>query len=76
MKLKSELTLRMKNEMLLNAVHLAILTGNFAHVFVGKPLEYYDFKKVFDLIVKYDKENTHPMAGGESIFEFGVIYAD
>jgi hypothetical protein len=76
MKLKSELTPRMKNEMLLNAVHLAILTGNPAHPFVGKPLEYYDFENVFDLIVKYDNENSHPMIGFESIFEFGVVYAD
>lgn len=67
-----KLTTEMKRLMLIDAINLSYKTGNLNLVLVGRPLSYYNFDKVLELIKELNQENIDQ--GGDDFFEYKENY--
>jgi len=66
--METKLTINERRSMLTDAIILSYKVGNHSTQLVGRPLSYYDFNKVFELIVELNKENIEQ--GGDDFFEY------
>lgn len=70
--ISKDYTTSQKRRMLVDAVNLCYKTGTDASAFVGRPLSFYNFNKVLELIKEMNEENIQQ--GGDDFFEYQTNY--